>query len=86
MRDNRLIVETLINKMFEIANHAVTFNDILGREDDWYCQWTMTEDQNKEWREWGIKYLRKDGKMIKKLAEREMAMINLSYGLKIENV
>tara|TARA_R110000868_G_scaffold120749_2_gene320529 strand:- start:394 stop:654 length:261 start_codon:yes stop_codon:yes gene_type:complete len=85
MRNDRLLVETLINKMFEIAGHSVTFNDILSREDDWYCQWTMTEDQNKEWREWGIKHLRKDGKMFKTLAEREMAMINLSYGLKIEN-
>jgi hypothetical protein len=44
---NDIIVETLINKMFEIAGHPVTFEDISGRTDNWYQQWTMTEEQNK---------------------------------------
>ena len=38
-----IIVETILNKMFEIAGHAVTFEDIKGRTDNWYQQWTMTE-------------------------------------------
>ena len=61
MRKNKdeIIVETMINKMFEIAGHNVTFEDIKGRTDNWYQQWTMTEEQNQEWREWGIKYLKK---------------------------
>jgi len=35
----------LINKMFEIAGHEVTYNDIVGRTDQWYTEWTMTMDQ-----------------------------------------
>jgi ABC-type multidrug transport system ATPase subunit len=37
--------------MFEIAGHSTTFEDIKGRTDNWYQQWTMTEEQNKEWRD-----------------------------------
>lgn len=81
---NDIIVETLINKMFEIAGHPVTFEDISGRTDNWYQQWTMTEEQNKEWREWGIKYIKKEKRLYKSYAEKQMAMFDLMYGLKIQ--
>jgi len=74
----------LINKMFEIAGHSVTFEDIKGRKDDWYAQWTMTEEQNKEWRDWGIKYLKKQKGLYKHYAERQIAMFDLMYGLKLQ--
>jgi hypothetical protein len=44
----------------------------------------MTEEQNKEWREWGIKYLKKSKHLAKYYAERQMAMFDLNYGLKLE--
>ena len=81
MRNNQLIVETMINKMFEIAGHSVKYDDIKDRKDEWYVEWTMTEEQNKEWRDWGIKYLKKN-KFFK--PELEMSMFDLNYGLKIE--
>ena len=81
---NDIIVETLINKMFEIAGHSVTLEDIKGRTDNWYQQWTMTEEQNKEWREWGSKYLKKEKRYNKEFASRQMAMFDLNYGLKIK--
>lgn len=77
------MVETLINKMFEIAGHNVTYKDIKDRKDNWYQQWTMTEEQNKEWRKWGIELIKKD-RSLKKLADREMAFFDLMYGLKIK--
>lgn len=82
----QLIVETLINKMFEIAEHNVTYNDIKDRKDNWYHQWTMTESQRDEWMKWGVDFLKKKHRMFKKLADREMAFFDLMYGLKtIEN-
>jgi hypothetical protein len=86
MKKNKddIIVETMINKMFEIAGHQVTFEDIKGRTDNWYQQWTMTEAQNKEWRDWGIKYLKKQKGLYKHYAERQMAMFDLMYGLKLD--
>lgn len=86
MRKNKdlIIVETMINKMFEIAGHSVRYEDIKDRKDNWYQQWTMTEEQNKEWREWGLKYLKKQKGLLKYFAERQMAMFDLMYGLKID--
>jgi hypothetical protein len=72
----------LINEMFRIAGHAVTFEDIKDRKDDWYTQWTMTMAQNDEWQRWGKKYLQKTFRTPAKLAEREMQWISLQYGLK----
>jgi hypothetical protein len=81
MSKNNIVVKTLINKMFEIANHNVVFEDIEGRQDNWYQQWTMTEAQNEEWKNWGIAFLRKKKRWNKFLAEREMGMFALCYGL-----
>lgn len=72
----------IINQMFVIAGHEVTFEDIKGRKDDWFTQWTMTVAQSEEWREWGIAYLRKNLKMNKGLAEKEMTWFNVQWGLK----
>ena len=77
-----IAIEHLIDKMFEIAGHDVTFNDIKERKDDWYTQWTMTMDQSEEWKKYGIEYLRKIFKWNKKLAEKEMLWMNLQWGLK----
>ena len=68
-------VVDLINQMFIIAGHDVTYDDIAGRKDDWYAQWTMTVAQAEEWKKWGENYLRKNLKMNKYLAEREMAKV-----------
>ncbi len=77
-----LLVIDLINKMFEYAGHNVTYDDIKDREDDWYTEWTMTMDQNREWMEWGRNEMKKRLKWSNKIAEQEMAMINLMWGLK----
>jgi hypothetical protein len=75
----------LINQMFIIAGHQVTFDDIKDRKDAWYSEWEMTVQQAEEWKKWGIAYLRKSLKLNKALAEREMLWFNLQYGLKYSN-
>ena len=77
-------VETLIDKMFEIAGHRVTYDDIKDRKDAWYAQWTMTEQQYDEWKLWGKKYLMKNLRMYAKMAERQMSMVGLMWGLKFD--
>lgn len=84
-QERDLIVETLINKMFEIAGHNVTYKDIVDRKDEWYKDWTMTEQQEKEWVKWGTEHIHKVYKHFSKdIAKREMAMFNVAYGLKIK--
>ena len=75
----------LINKMFEIAGHPVTFDDIKDRKDAWYTEWTMSMAQYDEWKDWGKKYLMKTFRTSATMAEREMAMAGLQWGLKFSD-
>jgi hypothetical protein len=79
------VIINLINKMFEIAGHQVTFDDIKDRKDNWFQEWTMTIEQNDQWKEWGKKYLMKNLRINAKLAEREMVWISLQWGLRFSN-
>lgn len=82
---NKKAIADLINKMFEIAGYPVTYEDIKDRKDDWYTSWMMTTEQNEEWVKWGVEYIMKTFRRPKSLAEREMAMISLNYGLKFSD-
>jgi len=79
---NEEIVRDVINRMFEIAGYDTCFEDIAGRKDEWYTQWTMTEEQGKIWQQWMKEYFTKECKMFPKIAEREASMFNLMWGLK----
>jgi hypothetical protein len=80
-----LILKELIDKMFEIAGHDLKFEDVEGRKDHWFQEYTMTEAQNEEWRDWGIKLIMKKRRYNKFLADREMRMLDLYCGLKISD-
>jgi transcription initiation factor IIE alpha subunit len=76
----------LVNMMFEIAGHTVTFEDIKDRKDNWFHQWTMTTEQNDQWKLWGKKYLIKNLRMNAKMAEKEMMWVSLQWGLKFSDL
>lgn len=80
---NQAVID-LINQMFIIAGHDVTYEDIKDREDAWYKDWTMTMKQNEEWRLWGKKYLMKKLRLYAKSAEKEMIWVSLMWGLKLD--
>ena len=82
---DKLILKTLIDKMFEIAGHPLKFEDVEGRTDNWFQEYTMTEAQNEEWRDWGVKFISKKRRLGDKLALREMAWLDLYCGLKISD-
>ena len=75
------LVEVVLNKMFEIAGHAVTYNDVKDRKDEWYQQWTMTVKQNDEWRDWMVELFKKEMKLSKKQALVQANMYSLMWGL-----
>lgn len=77
-------IKDLINEMFRTAGHAITFDDIKDRKDDWFCEYTMTEEQQTEWKRWGKKYLMKKLNMRAARAEKEMMWVNLQWGLRLD--
>lgn len=80
------IVRTVINKMFEIAGHDVTYDDIKDRKDSWWTDWTMTVEQDKEWKAWMINYFRKECRRLPNIATREADMMSFKWGLKFDKV
>jgi hypothetical protein len=72
----------LINLMFSISKHNVSYEDVVGRKDAWYNEYTMTLEQNHEWIEQGVKYLSKKLKITHVQARKEMLWVNLMWGLK----
>ena len=72
----------LINEMFIMAGHEVTYNDIKDRKDNWFWEWTMTMQQYEDWKLWGKKYIMKNLRLRAKAAEREMMWVGLMWGLK----
>jgi len=83
--DRLQIGKALINEMFKIAGHDVKYEDIVTRKDEWFKEWSMTEEQNKQWRAWGVKFIKRQLNVLPKQAESEMAMFDLNYGLKIKD-
>lgn len=84
-KQQKMVVD-VINEMFRIAGHQVSYDDVKDRKDAWFHDWTMTWEQNDEWQAWGKKYLQKNLRMYAKQAEREMAMISLMWGLKFSDL
>lgn len=82
-KQDQLLVD-LVNKMFEIAGHQVTYDDVKDRKDDWFNEWTMTIPQREEWVKWGKKLLMKKFYMYARRAEKEMMWAGLQWGLKLE--
>jgi len=81
----RQLLKELIDKMFEIAGHDLKFEDVEGRTDNWYQQYTMTEAQNEEWRKWGTELIAKKHRFGKRYADRQMRYLDLYCGLKISD-
>ena len=77
-------VVDLINQMFIIAGHNVTYQDVVG-VDNWFKDYTMTVEQGDELKKWGKKYLMKNLNMYAKQAEKEMLWFNLQWGLAYSN-
>ena len=71
----------IINQMFVIAGHNVTYQDIIG-VDNWFQKYTMTFEQGEQLKQWGKQYLMRELKLRAVYAEKEMRWFNVMWGLK----
>jgi hypothetical protein len=81
----RTIVEHLINKMFEYAHIPQTYDDIKDRKDEWYQEFTMTTEQSEAFKDYAVRYLRKNLKTGYYKAETEYQWFDIMWGLKISD-
>jgi hypothetical protein len=87
-----MFYEEAINKMMEIAGYKITYLDLQRNEKlakegdvDWYQFYTMTTDQQEEWKQWFLTRYRKVFKANSKVALNDYEWFNLSWGLKIKD-
>lgn len=86
MSKKEWLIKMLIDEMFLIAGHPdITYEDILGRKDPWYTEYTMTWDQNQQFKKSGIEIMRREMKWSIKRAENEIGWFCLMYGLKLSD-
>ena len=78
-KKDKAIVD-IINQMFVIAGHDVTYDDIRG-VDKWFQKYTMTFEQGEQLKEWGKQYLMRELNMRAVYAEKEMQWFNVQWGL-----
>jgi hypothetical protein len=77
------IIKEIVDKMFSIAGHNVTYEDVLGRKDQWYYDWDMTPEQEQQWMDWMVDLFQKEKGLSKEYARRSAAMYNLMWGLRV---
>lgn len=81
MNKKEEVLKKLINKQLEPYN--VTYEDVLN-DSEWFLKYSTTQEQEEEFKKWGIDILKKELKMTKNEAEKEMDMFLLKYGLTIK--
>lgn len=91
-KNKERMIETIIDRMFEYANIDMTYERILdeqfdhSHEEPWYSHYQMTEAQNTRWKKWLKWYISKIySYYTPKIIEREVAMIDLMWGLRIKD-
>jgi UDP-galactopyranose mutase len=84
--DTQKIVKHLINKMFEYAYVPQTYDDIIHRKDEWYQEHTMTQEQSDAFKDYAIRYLKRELKSSYYKADTEYQWFDLMWGLKISDV
>ena len=78
-------IRLVFDKMLE--HHGVSYDHVIANPVidgiNWYEYYTMTTEQENEFREWFMRFMKLCG-YNKRVAEREYAVFNLCFGLKIE--
>ena len=83
--DAQKIVKHLINKMFEYAHVPQTFDDIKDSKDEWYREFTMTQEESDAFKDYAIRYLKRELKTGYYKADTEYQWFDLMYGLRISD-
>ena len=83
--DTSKIVKHLINKMFEYAHIPQTYDNIKDRKDEWYREFTMTQEVSNAFKDYAIRYLKRELKTGYYKADTEYQWFDLMWGLRISD-
>jgi len=68
----------LVNR--QLLPFGKTYEDVKS-DSKWYLRYVTTEDQERDFMNWGVELLRTELDMTRKLAEKEMSWFIVQWGL-----
>ena len=71
----------LLDEQYKLV--GLSFEQVKEMPWDEFLKYKMTLDQQKEWTAWAINYVRQKKRWSKKMAQREVAMLDFQYGLSL---
>jgi hypothetical protein len=72
----------LLNEQYKLV--GLTFEQVKTMPWDDFLAYKITLQQQTEWKEWAVTYLRKKKRWTKKLAQKEVAMLDFQYGISLD--
>lgn len=75
----------LINKMFEYAHIPQVYEDVKDRTDDWGNEFSMTQSQFNSFKDYAVRYLKRELKISYYHAQTEFDWFTIMYGLRISD-
>lgn len=72
----------LLNEQYKLV--GLTFEKVEAMSQDEFLNYTITLQQQTEWKEWAVAYLRKKKRWAKAYAQKEVAMLDFAYGLSLD--
>jgi hypothetical protein len=78
---NKELAIILLDKQFSIV--GLSFEQACQMEREEFIRYKMTLEQQREWSEWAVDFAAKKKRWSKKLAKKEVAMLDFQHGLSL---
>jgi hypothetical protein len=78
---NKELAIILLDKQFSIV--GLSFEQACNMDREEFIRYKMTLEQQREWSEWAVDFAAKKKRWSKKLAKKEVAMLDFQHGLSL---
>jgi hypothetical protein len=78
---NKELAIILLDKQYSIV--GLSFEEVCQMEREEFITYKMTLEQQREWSEWAVDFAAKKKRWSKKLARKEVAMLDFQHGLSL---
>ena len=84
MNKKDIVIETVLQKMFEYAGQVPYYDNLKETKSQWQPYFKMTLENKSKWIAWGTRYLQTELGIPYDRAEFEMKALDMVYGLKTD--
>jgi hypothetical protein len=78
---NKELAIILLDKQYSLV--GLSFDEACNMTREEFIEYKMTLEQQREWSEWAVDFAAKKKRWSKKLAKKEVAMLDFQHGLSL---